>query len=217
VGKAALLDVDGTLIDANYQHALAWYRAFREYDITLPIWRIHRAVGMGGDQLVPSLVGPELDEEMGEDIRDKRDKIFAQLIDEVVPFEGAHELVVELLERDIAVVLASSSPADDIEHYLELLDVRTLVDGWTTKDDVDQTKPEPDLVKAALEKLDHRQAIMVGDTKWDVDAASEAGIETVGVTSGGWWRDELRGAGAVAVFETIVDLRERLDETPFAA
>ena len=217
MGKAALLDVDGTLVDANYHHALAWYRAFRQHEITLPIWRIHRAVGMGGDQLVPSLIGPDVDEEKGEDIRSTRDKLFAGMIDEVAPFEGAHELVVELLERDIAVVLASSSPEDDIEHYLELLDLRTLVDDWTTKDDVDQTKPEPDLVKAALEKLDHRQAIMVGDTKWDVDAASEAGIETVGVTSGGWWRDELRDAGAVAVFETIVDLRERLDETPFAA
>jgi HAD superfamily hydrolase (TIGR01509 family) len=138
------------------------------------------------------------------------------MIDEVAPFEGAHELVVELLDRDIAVVLASSSPEEDIEHYLELLDVRTLVDGWTTKDDVDQTKPEPDLVEAALEKLDGHEAIMVGDTKWDIDAATKAGIATVGVTSGGWWRGELRDAGAVAVFETVVVLRERLDETPFA-
>jgi HAD superfamily hydrolase (TIGR01549 family) len=216
VAKAALLDVDGTLIDANYHHALAWYRAFRQYDITLPIWRIHRAVGMGGDQLVPSLVGDEIDEEKGEDIRATRDKIFEGLIEEVVPFEGAHEFVVALLERDIAVVLASSSPEDDIEHYMGLLDLRTLVDGWTTKDDVDATKPEPDLVKAALAKVEDRQAIMVGDTKWDVEAAAKAGIETVGVTSGGWWRGELRNAGAVAVFDTVVELRERLDETPFA-
>src|SRR5215210_1814766 len=161
MGKVALLDVDGTLIDANYHHAIAWYRAFRQYDITLPIWRIHRAVGMGGDQLVPSLLGPGLDEENGADIRSTRDKIFEQLIAEVAPFDGAHELVVELLERDIAVVLASSSPEGDIEHYLDLLDLRTLVDGWTTKDDVDQTKPEPDLVQAALAKVKGREAIMV--------------------------------------------------------
>jgi len=216
MGKVALLDVDGTLIDANYHHAIAWYRAFRAYDITLPIWRIHRAVGMGGDQLVPSLVGDEVDAEQGDDIRDERDKIFESLIEEVAPFSGAHDFIQELLQRDIAVVLASSSPADDVEHYLDLLDVRPLVDAWTTKDEVDQTKPEPDLVKAALEKAGDREPVMVGDTKWDVDAAAKAGVPTICVATGGWWRQELREAGAVAVYESVDELRERLDETPLA-
>jgi HAD superfamily hydrolase (TIGR01549 family) len=214
VAKAALLDVDGTLIDANYHHALAWYRAFRKNDITLPIWRIHRAVGMGGDQLVAALVGEEVDAEQGDAIREDRDKIYADLIEEVAPFEGAHEFVLALLERDVAVVLASSSPQDEIEHYLELLDVRTLVDAWTTKDEVEETKPEPDLVRAALRKADGREAVMVGDTKWDVEAAAKAGIPTIGVMTGGWWRRELEDAGAVAVFESVVELRDRLDETP---
>jgi HAD superfamily hydrolase (TIGR01549 family) len=216
VAKAALLDVDGTLIDANYHHALAWYRAFRKNDITLPIWRIHRAVGMGGDQLVAALVGEEVDAEQGDAIREDRDKMYADLIEEVAPFEGAHEFVLALLERDVAVVLASSSPQDEIEHYLELLDVRTLVDAWTTKDEVDETKPEPDLVRAALRKADGREAVMVGDTTWDVEAATKAGIPTIGVMTGGWWRRELEDAGAVAVFESVVDLRDRLDETPLA-
>jgi HAD superfamily hydrolase (TIGR01549 family) len=217
VAKAALLDVDGTLIDANYQHALAWYRAFREFDITLPIWRIHRAVGMGGDQLVPALVGEEVDREHGDDIRDKRSDIYENLIDEVAPFDGARELVTDLLERDVAVVLASSSPMEELDHYLELLDVRSLVDAWTTKDDVEQTKPEPDLVQAALAKTDGAEAVMVGDTRWDVEAAAKAGVATVCVMTGGWSRQELLDAGAVEVFESVEDLRRRLDETPLGA
>jgi len=215
--KAALLDVDGTLVDANYQHAIAWYRAFREFDIILPVWRIHRAVGMGGDQLVPALVGEEVDREKGDDIRDERSEIYEDLIEEVAAVEGAHELVYELLERDIAVVLASSAAQEELEHYLDLLDVRTLVDAWTTKDDVDQTKPQPDLVKAALEKADGAEAVMVGDTKWDIEAAEKLDVRTVCVMTGGWSRQELVDAGAVDVYESVNELREKLDETPLAS
>ena len=215
--KAALLDVDGTLVDANYQHAIAWYRAFREFDIILPVWRIHRAVGMGGDQLVPALVGEEVDREKGDDIRDERSEIYEDLIEEVAAVEGAHELVYELLERDIAVVLASSAAQEELEHYLDLLDVRTLVDAWTTRDDVDQTKPQPDLVKAALEKADGAEAVMVGDTKWDIEAAEKLDVRTVCVMTGGWSRQELVDAGAVDVYESVNELREKLDETPLAS
>ena len=214
MAKAALLDVDGTLIDANYQHALAWYLAFREHDITVPVWKIHRAVGMGGDQLVPALVGQEVDREKGDDIRDKQSDIYEDLIEEVAPLEGAHQLVCDLLERDISVVLASSASEEDVEHYLDLLDVRTLVDAWTTRDDVEQTKPEPDLVKAALEKVDGAEAVMVGDTKWDIEAAARVGVPTVCVMTGGWSRQELQDAGAVQVYESVEELRGKLDETP---
>jgi HAD superfamily hydrolase (TIGR01509 family) len=215
VAAAALLDVDGTLIDANYQHALAWYRAFRRHGIVLPLWRIHRAVGMGGDQLVPALVGKVVDGEHGDEIRDARDGIYkGELIDEVAALGGAHELIVALKDRGARVVLASSSPEDEIEHYLELLEARDVVDAWTTKDDVDATKPAPDLVLAALEKAETRDAVMVGDTPWDIKAASKAGVETVCVITGGWSKQELREAGAVAVFESADELRERLDETP---
>ena len=214
MAKAALLDVDGTLIDANYQHALAWYLAFREHDITVPVWKIHRAIGMGGDQLVPALVGQEVDQEKGDDIRDKQSDIYEDLIEEVAPLEGAHQLVCDLLERDISVVLASSASEEDVEHYLDLLDVRTLVDAWTTRDDVEQTKPEPDLVKAALEKVDGAEAVMVGDTKWDIEAAARVGVPTVCVMTGGWSRQELQDAGAVQVYESVEELRGKLDETP---
>ena len=213
--EAALLDVDGTLIDSNYHHALAWYRAFRRHDIVLPLWRLHRAVGMGGDQLVPALVGPELDKEQGDDIRAARDEIYTGgLMEEVAPLEGAHQLIAELKDRGLRVVLASSSPGDELERYLDLLDARELADAWTTKDDVEATKPEPDLVLAALEKAKTESAVLVGDTPWDVEAASKAGVETLCVITGGWSKQELREAGAIAVFESVDDLRLRLDETP---
>lgn len=211
--EAALLDVDGTLVDSNYQHALAWYRAFRRHEIVLPMWRIHRAIGMGGDQLVPALVGEQVESEKGDQIRETRDPIYKELMGEVEPFQGAHDLIADLKERGRRVVLASSSPEDELDHYLDLLDARKLADGWTTKDDVDATKPAPDLVQAALEKAGTDSAVMVGDTRWDIEAAGKAGIETIAVVTGGWSKQELREAGAVAVFESVDELRKRLDET----
>ena len=214
--EAALLDVDGTLIDSNYQHALAWFRAFREHGFVLPVWRIHRAIGMGGDQLVPALLGKDVDEKQGDEIRDTRGPIYKELMPEVQPLEGAHELIADLKERGLTIVFASSSPADDLDHYLELLDARDLADAWTTEEDVDATKPAPDLVRAALEKAGTDSAAMIGDTRWDVEAAAKAGIETVCLMTGGWSEQELRDAGAVAVFESVDDLRQRLAETPLA-
>jgi HAD superfamily hydrolase (TIGR01509 family) len=215
--EAALLDVDGTLIDSNYQHALAWYRAFRRHGIVLPVWRVHRAVGMGGDQLVPALVGREVDRELGDAVRDSRTDLYRELIDEVAPLVGAHELILDLKKRGLRVVLASSSPEDELEHYLELLDAKELADAWTTKDDVEATKPAPDLVVAALDKAGTSSAVMVGDTRWDIEAARKAGIETICLITGGWSVQELRDAGAVAVFESVQEFRERLDETPLGA
>jgi HAD superfamily hydrolase (TIGR01509 family) len=214
--EAALLDVDGTLIDSNYQHALAWFRAFREHGFVLPVWRIHRAVGMGGDQLVPALLGKDVDEKQGDEIRETRDPIYKELMPEVQPLEGAHELIADLKERGLTIVLASSSPEDELDHYLELLHARDLADAWTTKEDVGATKPAPDLVRAALDKAGTDSAAMIGDTRWDVEAAGKAGIETVCLMTGGWSEQELRDAGAVAVFESVDELRERLAETPFA-
>jgi HAD superfamily hydrolase (TIGR01509 family) len=215
--EAALLDVDGTLIDANYQHALAWYRAFREHDIVLPIWRIHRAVGMGGDQLVPALVGEQVDKKKGDDIRDTRDGVYnSEFIDEVAPLEGAHDLIADLSGRGVRVVLASSSPEDEIEHYLDLLDAREVADAWTTKDDVEATKPAPDLILAALEKAQTKRAVMVGDTPWDIEAARKADVDTICVVTGGWSNQELLDAGAAAVYESVAELRAHLDEPPFA-
>jgi len=213
---AAILDIDGTLVDTNYQHAVAWYRAFRQSGIVLPVWRLHRHIGMGGDQLVAALAGEGFDEKYGDDVRTAEKALYRAMIDEVEPLEGARDLIVDLKKRGHEVVLASSANADDVDTYLDLLDARTLADGWTTSDDVEATKPEPDLIKAAVEKAGGGDAVMVGDSTWDCEAAKRAGLETLAVLMGGFSEDELLDAGASAVFYSIQDLREKLDDTPLA-
>jgi len=214
---AAILDIDGTLVDTNFHHAIAWYRAFRQHEIVLPIWRIHRHIGMGGDQMIAALCGDGTEEAKGDDIRDAEKVLYSELIGEVEPLRGARELIVDLKDRGHPVVLASSAKEDEVDHYLDLLDARDLADDWTTSADVEATKPQPDLVNAAMEKAGTDVAVMVGDTPWDVQAAERAGIETVAVLTGGFSAAELRDAGAVAVFESIEELSEALDETPLAA
>jgi HAD superfamily hydrolase (TIGR01509 family) len=214
---AAILDVDGTLVDTNFQHAIAWYRAFHQQELVLPIWRIHRHIGMGGDHLVKALCGDEVEDEKGDDIRAAEKVLYSELIGEVEPLRGARELIQDLKERGHAVVLASSAKEDEVDHYLELLDARDLADDWTTSGDVEATKPEPDLVQAAVEKAGGGEAVMVGDSTWDCEAAKRAGLETIAVLTGGFSEAELREAGATVVFQSIEDLREGLDETPLAA
>jgi HAD superfamily hydrolase (TIGR01549 family) len=211
---AAILDIDGTLVDTNYHHALAWYRAFRSHDEVLPLWRIHRHIGMGGDHLVEALCGEEFERANGDDVRAAEKEQYLELIDEVEPFEGSRELIADLKDDGHAVVLASSAKSDEVDHYLDLLDARDLVDAWTDSSDVEATKPEPDLVRAAMDKAGTAEAVMVGDSTWDCEAAGRAGIQTVAVRTGGFSEAELRDAGALVVFESISELRERVRETP---
>ena len=217
MSTVALLDVDGTLVDTNYHHAIAWYRALRQHDAVIPVWRIHRHIGMGGDQLIAAVAGEDVEAEHGDDVRDAEKALYMAMIEEVEPLEGARELIAEAAERADQVMLASSAKAEEVEHYVDLLDARELADGWTTSADVEATKPEPDLVKAAMEKAGTDDAVMVGDTTWDCEAAKRAGIETIAVLTGGFSEAELRDAGAVAVFHSIDDLRQSLDETPLTA
>lgn len=212
---AAIVDIDGTLVDSNYQHALAWYRAFRLHGITIPVWRCHRAIGMGGDQLVPYLAGEGFDREEGDTVRIEEHALFQQLIHEIQPFAGARGLIEDLKAGGSKVVLASSAQAEDVARYLDLLDARELADGWTDSSSVERTKPAPDLVQAAIELVGGGSAVMIGDSTWDVEAAKAAKIKTICVRTGGFGADELREAGATAVFESIADLRERLSDTPF--
>src|SRR2546423_5833773 len=150
---AAIVDVDGTLVDANYHHAIAWYRAFRRHDVTPEIWRIHRHIGMGGDQLVGAVAGDEVEERLGDEIREAEGEIYMGMIDEVRPFDGARDLIAELRDVADSVVLASSAKQQEVDHYLDLLDARELAADWTTSADVDSTKPQPDLVHAAMDKV----------------------------------------------------------------
>ncbi|MEY2532442.1 MAG: hypothetical protein QOF29_352 [bacterium] len=211
---AAILDIDGTLVDSNYFHTIAWYRAMREHGQTLPMWRIHRAIGMGGDQMIAALLGDEVEDRQGDDIRDSEKERYMALIDEVQPLEGARGLIEDLKDSGHRVVLASSAKPEEVEHYLDLLDARDLADAWTTSGDVERTKPAPDLVNAALEKIGGGPAVMVGDSVYDAEAAGNAGIETVAVLTGGFSDSELLKAGARIVFGSIVELREGLSWTP---
>jgi HAD superfamily hydrolase (TIGR01549 family) len=172
---------------------------------------------MGGDQLVAALCGDEVEEEKGDDIRTAEKALYMALIEEVEPLDGARELIVELKRAGHRVVLASSAKADEIDHYLDVLDARELADDWTSSADVEATKPAPDLVVTALEKAGGGDAIMVGDTTWDCEAAGRAGIETLAVLTGGFSEQELLDAGAIRVFHSIDELRGALDSTPLAA
>jgi HAD superfamily hydrolase (TIGR01509 family) len=213
--KTAILDVDGTLVDTNYQHAIAWFRAFSQVDVVVAVWRVHRHIGMGGDQLVSAVAGDRVERACGDAVRDLERERFMEMIDEVKPTAGARELVADLSARGHRTVLASSARHEEIEHYLDLLDVRELADAWTSADDVEASKPAPDIVESALARAECRpqDAVMVGDSPWDARAAARAGVPTIAVMTGGFSTQELLEAGAMAVYESVAELRERLDSS----
>jgi HAD superfamily hydrolase (TIGR01509 family) len=220
----AILDVDGTLVDTNYQHAITWFRALREHGAVVPAWRIHRHIGMGGDQIVAAVAGRQFESRYGEQVRATEAELYAELIDEVEPLPGARELVHELRARGNAVTLASSATEPEVERYIELLDVRELIDGYTTSADVERTKPEPDLVQTALAAIDLNgngasgpQAVFIGDSTFDCEAARRAGIDSIGLLSGGFGADELMAAGAKLVLADAEELRLELGKTPLTA
>jgi HAD superfamily hydrolase (TIGR01549 family) len=217
--RIAVLDVDGTLVDTNYQHALAWYRAFRALGETYPVWRIHRLIGMGGDRLVAALGGDDVEERIGDDVRARWVEEFDAIIDEVAPLPGARAFVAAVLERGHRVVLASSGKPQHVDHFLDLLDARDLAEAWTSSEDVESTKPAPDLLQVALAKIgapEDAPSVVVGDSVFDVEAAKNAGMPALVVRSGGFGDDELRDAGAVAIYDTPADLTAALDETGLA-
>jgi phosphoglycolate phosphatase-like HAD superfamily hydrolase len=211
----AILDIDGTLVDTNYQHTIAWQRALRRHGANAAAWRIHRHIGMGGDKVVGALCGDDFEREHGDDVRAAEGDLYMEMIEEVAPFVGARGLIEDLKAAGHTVVLASSAKPEEVDHYLDLLDARELADAWTHSGDVEETKHAPDLVRSALDKAGGGgDAVMVGDTPWDVKAAEEAGVQTVAVLTGGFSERELRDAGAVAVFQNMEELRAGLASTP---
>jgi beta-phosphoglucomutase-like phosphatase (HAD superfamily) len=203
---AVLVDVDGTLVDSNYHHTLAWHQAFRESGRPTEAWRIHRHIGMGGDRLVPAVAGEEFEKRSGDDVRAAWRRHADAALPEVLPFDGAHDLLVACAERGLKVVLASSGPAEHVAHYLELFHGRDVADAWTTADDVGTTKPAPDLLQVAMDKVGSTSAVVVGDSIWDAIAAQRLGLLSVALRSGGFSAEELTDAGAVEVFPSLPDL-----------
>ncbi len=211
----AVFDVDGTLVDTNYQHALAWFRAFRRFDITLPLWQLHRGIGMGGDNFVAHVAGDAVEQRYGSQLRDAWGEEFDLMIGEVRPFAAARPLLEEIKGRGFKLVLASSGKAKHVEAFLDLIGGKDLADGWTTSDDVQSSKPAPDLVSAALAKVGGGSGCMVGDSTWDCVAAGKLQVPTVAVLTGGFSHEELTDAGAIRVFDSLGAMLDEIDTTPF--
>jgi HAD superfamily hydrolase (TIGR01549 family) len=207
-----VLDIDGTLLDSNYHHVLAWARAFEQAGVTVPLWRIHRAIGMGGDRLVGSVAGDEVEREHGDEVRDRWEKEYDGLIDETQLLPGAKELLAELQGRGLSVALASSSIPQHAQHAFELLDAGRLADAATTSEDAEESKPDPGLVEEALSRVEGGPACVVGDSVYDVEAAQRAGVPAYGVLTGGYGRAELEEAGAAGVYTDLPDLLAHLQD-----
>jgi phosphoglycolate phosphatase-like HAD superfamily hydrolase len=214
-GQTVIFDVDGTLVDTNYHHALAWFRTFRDHEVTVPIWRIHRAIGMGGDKLVAQVAGEEVEDKLGDELRKEWKVQYGPLIDEVVPFEGARELLTEVRRLGWRMTLASSGDPDHVRHYLGLLDLGEQEVEWTSAEDVSSTKPAPDLLQVALDRVGGDRAVLIGDSTWDCRAAVRADLPCVTVRTGGFGAAELLEAGARRVFDSLLEVRAALPELPF--
>ena len=205
--RAVIIDVDGTLVDTNYHHAIAWYRAFAAHGVVLPVWRLHRHLGMGGDHLVRAVAGERVERELGDAIRAAESQHYTALIGEVEPFAAARDLLADLQLWGYCTVLASSAKPQELAHYLGLLDARNLVAAWTDASDVDATKPEPDLIHSALAKVGATTGLMIGDSVYDCEAARRAGVTSMGLLTGGFSEEELTQAGASRVCASIDELR----------
>ena len=209
-----LFDIDGTLVDSNYQHAYAWWRALQEHGHRIPMFEIHRRIGMGSDNLLEELIG-----EYSEELSTARARHFRPLSLELTPFEGASDLLRAVHGRGSNVVLATSANKEDLAVLLKVIDADGAIDQVTSAADVEHSKPSPDVFQRALEisGLDPERAIVVGDTAWDIEAARKIGLRCVCVESGGWSPKDLLAAGAVAVFRTVKELLDQLDESPIGA
>ncbi|MEE3850263.1 HAD family hydrolase [Gordonia sp. LSe1-13] len=199
-----LLDVDGTLIDSTYFHALAWIRAFAEHDLTPDWWRVHRTVGMGGDLLVGEVCGDDVEQRLGDDLRTAWADRYRKLLPEVKAFSGTREFIGSLQRAGLRVALASSGAAEFTDAALDILGMtRDQFVAVTSSEDADNSKPEPDILAVALDKAGGGAAVVVGDTVWDVESATRLGARCVAVRSGGFSEAELREAGAVRVVDDV--------------
>ncbi|MFJ6941155.1 HAD family hydrolase [Streptomyces sp. NPDC101132] len=217
--RAALFDLDGTLVDTNYLHTLTWWQALHQHGHDVPMAEIHRAVGMGGDRLLDHVLGAGHDHREDQALDDAHHALYATWFDALPVLGGARDLVRAVAARGMRVVLASSASADEVAAIRKALGVDDVVHGATSADDVESTKPAPELVERALELagVEAGEAVFVGDTVWDVKAAARAGVACVGLLTGGVSEAELTAAGPVTVYRGPGELLRGIDSSPFAA
>jgi phosphoglycolate phosphatase-like HAD superfamily hydrolase len=215
--RAALLDVDGTLIDSNDAHAHAWVDACNEAGYPLAFGAVRRLIGMGGDRVLPALTGLAEDSEPGERLSARRGEIFRErYLPSCAPFPGARELLQRMQAEGLELVVATSASQRDLAQLLKRAGVDDLIDAAASASQAERSKPAPDIVEAALQRAgaDPRQAVMLGDTPYDVKAATRAGVRCVALRSGGW--DDADLADATAVYQNVADLLHNYEGSPFA-
>jgi HAD superfamily hydrolase (TIGR01509 family) len=215
--KGIILDIDGTLIDSNDAHARSWVETLEEFGIEADVDDARRMIGMGGDKLLPELAGVEVDSELGKRIVERRTELFKErYLPELRPFPKTRELVEHMRDRGLKVSVATSAKREELDPFLEVAGVRDLIESATSSSDAEESKPDPDIVEAALGRLDlpASAVVMLGDTPYDVEAATRAGVAIVAVRCGGWGDEDL--AGAVAVYDDPADLLAHFDESPLA-
>lgn len=212
--RGVLFDVDGTLVDTNYLHVVAWWHAFRANGHTPSMTQLHRTVGQGSDRFVVSVLGRRAD-----DVAAAHTDFYGPFLRELAAFPASHDLLRATKAAGLAVVLATSASAKEAGHLLRAINANEVIDCVTNKDDVEQSKPDPDIITAAIQKagLAAEHCLFVGDTVWDVEAARRAGLDCVCVLSGGIAEEELVKAGAVAVYRDAAHLLEQFDASPLGA
>jgi HAD superfamily hydrolase (TIGR01509 family) len=215
--RGVLLDVDGTLIDSNDAHAASWADTFREFGYDIAVERVRPLIGMGGDKLLPQLTGLEHESDRAKQLTERRKEIFKTMyLSHLRAFPGAHELLARFKADDLALIIATSAQRQELNELLEQTGLEELVDRKTSSSDADRSKPDPDIIQAALErgKLAADEAIMLGDTPYDIEAAGKAGVPTVALRCGGWPDRAL--SAAKAIYDDARALLTRYDESPFA-
>jgi HAD superfamily hydrolase (TIGR01509 family) len=210
-GSGVLVDVDGTLVDSNYHHTIAWSRALRDHGCNARLAAIHRLVGMGSSQLLETLIGRS-DEKIAESWRTH----FDEFLPEVLVLERAAELLRSMHDRGLTLVLATSSPEDLLDVLRAKIDADDAVDFVVTADDIRTAKPEPDVFAVSLEKadLEREHTVVLGDSVWDAQASARAGLACVALETGGFSGPELEAEGVIAVYRDPGDLLDHLDDSP---
>jgi HAD superfamily hydrolase (TIGR01509 family) len=216
--RAALFDVDGTLVDTNYLHAVTWWEAFAQAGHVVPMAEIHRAIGMGSGLMLNKLLSQDRDKDDDRDIRTAHSALYATYRSRLRPLPGAAELLRACKRHGLAVVLASSADEPEFNMLRAALDAEDAIDAATFSGDVEASKPAPDLVQVALDKAGvlAGEAVFTGDTVWDVRACQKAGVPCIGLLSGGISRDELTAAGAAEIYPGPGDLLASLGESLLA-